>query len=119
MRLHLVAISAHTPNALVCPRPQLADKALGTAGLAEVLGAIRRKQHEQREQHMPTALDAASNTIDALPVSSPGARIILHGLTNLRLAHNQLEGDLAAFVSLIQLVHLGAWTRVVTGLRLY
>ncbi len=55
------------------------------------------------------ALDASSNGLEALPLAAPGPRLVLHGLMDLRLAHNCLKGDLAAFASLRWLVHLGAF----------
>jgi hypothetical protein len=102
------------------PTTQLAGKALGTTGLAEVLVVVHRQHQHQQQQHQQRrrqqdgqpaimALDASSNGLEALPLlAPPEARLILHGLTELRLAHNSLQGDLAAFASLRRLVHLGA-----------
>lgn len=113
---------------------QLEGKALGTAGLAEVLAAAAHQQQQRQQQRRGrqrrgqwqepdpenegpgaavvavTALDASSNGLEALPLSVPQALFVLQGLQELRLAHNALTGDLAAFASLRQLVHLGAFT---------
>lgn len=91
-----------------------------------MLAAVHRQQEEGRQRRRRarvqqqllggeeqgrgrvTAMDASSNGLEALPLASPEARVVLHGLMELRLAHNCIPGDLGVFASLPRLIHLGA-----------
>lgn len=114
---------ALTLTKLPPPQCQLGGKGLDTAALAEVLAATQQQWQQQRgrrrrrrgeqmeaaDQPVVTALDAGCNALDALPLGSPEASLVLHGLAELCLTRNCLQAGLGAFKSMRRLVHLGAW----------